>query len=156
MYTIVPAGISLRRALPLEEGKIITFGNNRRPQRQRLHRTPQPPSKRVANVVWNGTDFTQVKISRAFFFLTEGKPPQKEKVLPSEAQGNFRQQRPQAIFSEYPSRAVRAAHAAVALGRRGSSSAGAGGSPPASPGGPRASLAPPPYLAISAPLLSAF
>ena len=155
MYTIVPAGISLRRSLPLGEGKIITFGNNRRPQRQRLHRTPQPPSKRVANVVWNSTDFTQVS-PRSFFFLTEGKPPQKEKVLPSDARGNFRQQRPQAIFSEYTSRTVRAAHAAEALGRRGSSSAGAGGSPPASPGGPWASLAPPPYLAISAPLLSAF
>lgn len=60
MYTIVPAGISLRRSLSLGKGKIITFGNNRLPQRQRLHRTPQPPSKRVVNVVWNSTDFTQV------------------------------------------------------------------------------------------------
>lgn len=154
MYTIVPAGISLRRSLSLGKGKIITFGNNRLPQRQRLHRTPQPPSKRVVNVVWNSTDFTQV--SPHSFFLTEEKQPHKEKVLPSDAQGNCRQQRPQAIFSEYTSRAVRAAHAAEALGRRGSSSAGAGGSPPASLGGPWASLAPPPYLAISAPLLSAF
>ena len=154
MYTIVPAGIWLRRSLPLGEGKIITFGNNRRPQRQRLHRTPQPTSKRVANVVWNSTDFTQV--SPRSFFLTEEKQPQKEKVLPSDAQGNFRQQRPQAIFSEFTSRAFRAAPAAEALGHRGSSSARAGGFPPASLGGPWASLAPPPYLAISAPLLSAF
>lgn len=72
MYTIVPAGISLRRSLPLGEGKIITFGNNRRPQRQRLHRTPQPPSKRVANVVWNSTDFTQVS-PRSFFFFNRRK-----------------------------------------------------------------------------------
>ena len=154
MYTIVPAGIWLRRSLPLGEAKIITFGNNRRPQRQRLHRTPQPTSKRVANVVWNSTDFTQV--SPRSFFLTEEKQPQKEKVLPSDAQGNFRQQRPQAIFSEFTSRAFRAAPTAEALGHRGSSSAGAGGSPPASLGGPWASLAPPRYLAISAPLLSAF
>ena len=66
MYTIVPAGIWLRRSLPLGEGKIITFGNNRRPQRQRLHRTPQPTSKRVANVVWNSTDFTQVSPRSVF------------------------------------------------------------------------------------------
>lgn len=139
MYTIVPAGISPQTLPFTREGKIITFGNNRLPQRQRLHRTPQPPSKRVVNAVWNSTDFTQVS---PHFFLTEEKTTQKEKVLQSDAQGNCRQQRPQAIFSEYTSRAVRAAHAAEALGRRGSSS-GAGGSPPASLGDPgRASRRP--------------